>query len=245
MMRTASFSTLIFVLLVIISKQGAGAINCNRTQSQIDSYQSLDAVVTYLQFGVKKQSDILDLYKCLNVTQRNPSVLITNGGDLIYGSGYAMRVSSVFIPFWNYIQVMYFRNLWGGKIIQKLSQGHRLLNVFYRTKQMQFAANVTNAPSIVDGADCILLDYRNDTTGAPSNRWLIHRIRDEIREVTWRGQKSAIYIGRANIFIGLSSSLFTDAWQKNGNFITAINFFLDFRSDNQDDIPSWALPFFD
>jgi hypothetical protein len=127
--------------------------------------------------------------------------------------------------------------MWTGKILQVDPNTNTvtLYNVMSIFHSMLYYAEVYNKVSMMDGSDTIVLDYRKDTND------MIKTIRDEIREVPYRGVRTGIYLGRAYLFNGPSSDLMTDAWDDKTKYSFSANFMLDFREQNQNKIPQWAL----
>lgn len=222
-------------------------LTCEQYQSRIDNLHSLDKLVTYLSVGLHRQKDVGELYTCLgqnNATQRLPTDLIKNFTDpnlntrnFIYGNGYSTRYVTKLIPFWNRIQRFAIRRLWIGIIlkIDTITNNVTLLNVIESSNSMLFYAEVYTKTSMIDGLEAVILDYRKE------NSLRFSKIRDEIREVQYRGIKSGIYFGQAYRYDGPDSDIFTVAWDNVNSFSFSVNFLLHFRETNQDNIPSWAL----
>jgi hypothetical protein len=243
----ANFVVTIFLILNILVRDVHGA-TCEQHQARIDAEGSLDSLVTYLNLRLQRQQDVEDIFTCLgqnNMTQRRPTDLIQNFTDptfktrnFIYGNGYATRYNTRLIPFWNLLQRFFIRRLWFGKILQIDGSNTSFVtakNLISVARSMLFYAEVYTKTSIIDEFESVILDYRKEV----NNR--ISKIRDEIREVTYRGVKSGIYLGQAYRYEGPEADINTDAWDDRDNFSFSVNFVLDFRETNQDNIPSWAL----
>lgn len=238
-------TTLISSLFALFANLAMAQTHCDQLQARIDSLANLDQVVQYLKLEVDKQQDLRDLFVCDADAQRLPTDLLAGDRDFIYGDGWGSVYANANVPLWNQFQSQLGRSVWGGKILRKTADGVDLLNVMLDRRTMSYAAQVYNAPSVVDGADSIVLDYRKDTTVAVVSQLVIQRVRDELREISYRGEKTGIYLGRAYLFTGNSQEKFSSAWQDTQKFVFAANFMLDFRAQNQDSIPAWALKFFE
>ncbi|MCX6128306.1 MAG: hypothetical protein NTX25_04485 [Proteobacteria bacterium] len=241
-MNTKSIVTSI---LAFASNLSFASQNCDQVQTRLDGFKNTNEVVQYLKLEVEKQKDFVDLFVCSAGSQRLPTELIDNDRDYIYGNGWGSLYANASIPNWNQFQSQLGRSIWGGKILKKTDAGVSLLNVILPTKTMNFAAQAYNAPSLVDGEDSILLDYRNDQTVKVLSPLVIERVRDELRELSFQGEKTGIYLGRAYLYTGLQSEQFSPEWQESQNFVFAANFFLDFRTENQSKIPAWAVKYFE
>lgn len=131
-------------------------------------------------------------------------------------------------PLWNNLQTKVGSTIWGGKRFYTEGGKTRLLNLMKDSGTERYRAEVYVGASARDGKNAIILDYSKDDSRqmlgkAPSVSQIavdgiIHRVRDEIREVRKNGQPTGVFIGRAHITF-LSSPVF------------AANFFLDFRGN--------------
>ncbi len=238
-------SSLILTSLMFTSGLSFGSEPCERLQNKIDTAPDLNHVVQYLKVEVEKQNDLRQLFECLADDQRLPTELLAADRDFIYGNGWGSVYANAKVPFWNQFQSQLGRSIWGGKILKKSADGVNLLNVMLDRKTMSYAAEVIHAPSLIDGLDSVVLDYRSDTTVPLVSPVVIQRVRDELREVSYRNEKTGIYLGRAYIYTGAMEERFSPEWQNDQRFFFAANFILDFRTELQQDIPSWALPFFE
>jgi hypothetical protein len=238
--------SILLVLSYLFGQHAVIGVTCEEFQSRIDRLNSVDSLVNFLSIRFLQQSDVEDLMVCLgtNMTQRLPTEIIQNYTNIdlknrtfIYGNGYGSALAARLIPFWNRFQRLVVRIMWTGKILQvdPVTNTVSLYNVMSIFRSMLYYAEVYNKVSMMDGFDAIVLDYRKDTND------LIKTIRDEIREVTYRGVRTGIYLGRAYLFNGPNSDLMTDAWDDKTKYSFSANFMLDFREQNQNNIPQWAL----
>lgn len=161
--------------------------------------------------------------------------------DLLRGDGWGSLVANTSVPFWNQFQSRVGRLVWGGTVLHRKPSGEVYLrNMMLINKTMAFEAKVYVSSSIVDRRKALTLDYRRDSTAGLLSQTAIRRIRDELREIHYRGQPSRVFVGRANVFTGKLSKLDSDKFDSAQNFFFGANFILDFRPELQRDIPDWA-----
>jgi hypothetical protein len=120
-----------------------------------------------------------------------------------------------------------------------------LMNVRKQPERLVSYADVYEGESYLDSSNCLVLDYRNDTTAVGYNKNVLKRVRDEMREIRWRDKsKTRIYLGRVNVFLWpITGGVYNPKLYNNPDlFFFYSNFLLDFRSEVQNSqIPEWVL----
>lgn len=220
---------------------------CGELQLKLDRLESVDELTKYLRADVPDQRELDDLFQCLAGEQTSPTEHVTGTArTFIRGNGWGSLIAFSGVPFWNELQSRVGSLIWAGKIFQRQDDGTvTLLNMMSDRKTMAYAANVVELPSIVDGQPAIVLDYRKDDTQGVLSTQVVSRVRDEIREIRYRGVGTRVFIGRANLFVKPLEARFSDVWTATESFVFAANFFLDFRPEQQENIPEWALSFYE
>lgn len=211
---------------------------CDAIASEIDRLPDLNALPEFLKRDTK-QDVVRDLFLCAPETEQVPNDALNE--DLLRGDGWGSLYANKDVPFWNNFQFHVGRLVWGGKVLHRKSNGEVYLrNMMMISKTMAFEAKVYVSQSIIDQRKTLTLDYRDDSTVGLLSEKAIRRVRDELRELPYRGQGSNIFVGRANIFTGKLSELKTDKFSAAENFFFGANFILDFRPELQKNIPAWA-----
>jgi hypothetical protein len=239
------------IWIIISSLCCYGQEDCTSIQARIDRKYNLNRVVQYLKLGARNQQEIFDWFRCFgmnrSVPQRIPTDLISEfqnpiyqNRSTLYGKGYATQFYIPrWIPFFNRIQSWYSRQYrWRGKLFQINGPDENVTLYNFIPYELKYKAIAYNTTSIVDSQSSIVVDYR-----FLGNNENISKIRDEIREVPYRGQSSTgIYFGQAfryNASILLLND--TESYQNGTNFFFLFNFILDFREMHQDNIPNWPF----
>jgi hypothetical protein len=243
------FVLILFVLFVHGLLRAVDGFDCERFKNRIDSLRSLDDIIPYLYRRLRREYT-KDAFVCLGQNQTLPLILPTTyiktftdaryqNRNFIYGDGYATRYDVRIVPFWNLLQRMYIRNRqWQGKIFEvnpTNSSDVSLLNVMVGERTMRYYADVYTKKGMIDGIETIVLDYRKEPEERPS------RLRDEMREIMYRGSHTGIYLGQAFRYEGPYSDIYTNDWDNLTQYSFSLNFVLDFREKYQSEIPSWAL----
>lgn len=217
---------------------------CAELRDLVDRLPSKADVASYLRTEVENQRELRDLFLCsAKAKETMPTAYAPSGRSYIRGSGFGSISADNDIEFWNELQARIGRLVWGGKVFEAKSNGEvRLLNIMTVDTSMSFEAKVHHMKSILDGKSSIVLDYRDDATSGLLSSQAVRRVRDEMREIVWRGQPTRVYLGRAYLFTGKLGKRHTGEWLERENFDFAANFFLDFNVRHQEDIPSWQVP---
>lgn len=211
---------------------------CDSLAAEVDALPGLGALPEFLKKGTN-QDVVRDLFLCAPETESVPNNVVD--ADLLRGDGWGSLVANTSVPFWNQFQSHVGRLVWGGKVLHRKPSGEVYLrNMMLINKTMAFEAKVYVSSSIVDRRKALTLDYRRDSTAGLLSQTAIRRIRDELREIHYRGQPSRVFVGRANVFTGKLSELDSDKFDSAQNFFFGANFILDFRPELQRDIPDWA-----
>jgi hypothetical protein len=221
-------------------------INCTQIQEKIDQYPTLLAMDQ--QLCVEQRSFLGELFQCLNsnnsiTQQRLPTAIISNSRSFIYGHGWSRGKIYAKQPSFKWIRNIFNNLIWQGKVFWILSDGRvRTANIIPLLFSMLGNADVYHLPSIIDGGDSIIVDYRIDTTVPIISPVLSTRFRDELREIIWRGNKSEIYLGQAFLFTGTKSQLMNNTeYQIKSNWDDGIYFLMDVRAAVQNELPQWAI----
>jgi hypothetical protein len=241
----------LFVVIILQSTDCYGenittgiAMNCTSIQAKLDQYPTLFAMNQKL--CVEPDSFFDAMFECLknNTTQqRLPTTIISNGRSYIYGRGWAPNTILGRLPFFQRIQAMILNRVWQGKIF-RLETNRRvvMVNIIPIALSTVFEGEVYNLPSIVDGGDAVIVDYRIDATVPLLSKSSAVLARDELREITWRGAKSEIYLGRGYLFNRGKSQIMNDtAWQLSANWNDGPYFLIDVRAVVQNELPRWAI----
>ena len=216
-----------FLTLPVLA-DGTETETCQTLQSTIDAMPSKQELGNFLQKEVAQTMNLDALFSCS--LHSNPSLPVQLEAEgYLHGDGWVPERSRLV------------RRVWGGKMFQKVADKTWLLNILYPTKSLTFAAEVYAGKSVKDHQPAIILDYRYDSTVKAVSQLFIRRIRDEIREITYQGQGSGIYIGKAFIFRGKKKDLQQAEWEDRNNFTRfSVNFVLDFNQES-DDTPAWIF----
>lgn len=218
----------------------AAAVDCGSIQADIDDLSSTDAVLRYLRSGMPSEQYASDLFGCMapNVQALPTRYIASDGSDreYIYGSGsVVVYTDGSFVR--GRIGLRIYRQFWKGKVFRTIPTTDdvlQLYNILPLRRNVDFPAIVYLGPSVHDGTNgTILLDYRNNLTSTLD-------IRDELRDIQWRGEPSRIYLGRLYRFNGTAEDILTSAWDELTNFRYIMNFLLDIRSEAQSSLPRWA-----
>lgn len=231
---------IIFTILHLFSQFACGQPTCAQIQARIDGYRNLD--VFKEKSGFDSNANLTVLYDCLTGTQRLPTTLITTDRNFILGDGWGTDIPYFNIPFQDWITPFLFNRVWKGKVLKKESNGKvSVKNIITITRRMMFYGDVYNTPSLSNGGDCVVIDYRPDKSVPISSQFSVVKKRDELREITYRGEKSQIYLGRLYDFKGDFSELNTTAWTDRNKWNNGTFFFtLDFRPSKQSLMPRWV-----
>jgi hypothetical protein len=220
------------------------AMNCTSIQAKLDQYPTLLAMNQKL--CLEPNSFLGAMYECLKINttqQRLPTSIISNGRSYIYGRGWVPSTWLGRLPLFQWIQAMLYYRIWQGKLFRiETNQRVVVVNIIPIAFSTRFEGEVYNLPSIVDGGDAIIVDYRIDATVPLLSKSTVVLGRDELREITWRGTKSEVYLARGYLFNGGKSQLMNDtAWQISTNWNDGPYFLIDVRVVVQNELPRWAI----
>lgn len=241
------FSSIYITFLLLVSKLAHGVPDCVQIQARIDSYGSLKVLKQRLPTA--KPSFLKDLFLCLgNSTQpqRIPLDFLTNGRNFTYGDGWGTNRFYHHVGPLQWLKAVILNRIWMGKIIAREKDGRLTIrNMVSITLSMWFEGTVYNYPSIVDGFDAVIGDYRDDSTVPIFSKRKGRTARDELREIIYKGALSEIYLGRGFFFSGRKSDLKNNTiWQDPTKWDDAPFLIADFRSKAQSMIPWWAYRYY-